>query len=324
MILLISKHEVKKVVRKKSLREAYGRELVEAAKKDSRIVVLDADLCESTMTCYMEQEIPQRFFEMGISEQNMVSVAAGLALAGKVPFVNSFSVFTTGQPYNQIRQGVALPKLSVKIFGSSCGLSDAGDGATHQSVEDIAIMRAIPNMTVIVPVDAIETKKVVRAVIEYPGPVYVRISRAPLPILTEEDTPFQIGKMSLIKDGSDITIFACGLMVYQALRAREVLADRGISVRVVNVNTIKPLDRETLKKYSQGTKGVITAEEHSIIGGLGGAVTEALSNQMVRIERVGIEDVFGQSAQTHEELLEYYSLTPENIIEKAEGLVKYK
>ena len=324
MILLISKHEVKKLVRKKSLREAYGRELVKAAKKDSRIVVLDADLCESTMTCYMEQEIPQRFFEMGISEQNMVSVAAGLALVGKVPFVNSFSVFTTGQPYNQIRQGVALPKLNVKIFGSSCGLSDAGDGATHQSVEDIAIMRAIPNMTVIVPVDAIETKKVVRAIIEYPGPVYVRISRTPLPILTEEDTPFQIGKMSLIKDGSDITIFACGLMVYQVLRAREILTDRGISVRVVNVNTIKPLDREAIKKYSKGVKGVITAEEHSIIGGLGGAIIEALSNQMVRVERVGIEDVFGQSAQTHKELLEYYSLTPENIIEKAEGLVKYK
>ena len=312
------------MVRKKSLREAYGRELVEVAKKDSRIVVLDADLCESTMTCYMEQEIPQRFFEMGISEQNMVSVAAGLALVGKVPFVNSFSVFTTGQPYNQIRQGVALPKLNVKIFGSSCGLSDAGDGATHQSVEDIAIMRVIPNMTVIVPVDAIETKKVVRAVIEYPGPVYVRISRTPLPILTEEDTPFQIGKMSLVKDGSDITIFACGLMVYQALRAREILADRGISVRVVNVNTIKPLDREAIKKYSKGAKGIITAEEHSIIGGLGGAVIEALSNQMVRVERVGIEDVFGQSAQTHEELLEHYSLTSENIIEKAEGLVKYK
>jgi len=191
-------------------------------------------------------------------------------------------------------------------------------------VEDIAIMRAIPNMTVIVPVDAIETKKVVRAVIEYPGPVYVRISRTPLPILTEEDTPFQIGKMSLIKDGSDITIFACGLMVYQALRAREILAYRGVSVRVVNVNTIKPLDREAIKKYSKGAKGVITAEEHSIIGGLGGAVIEALSNQMVRVERVGIEDVFGQSAQTHKELLEYYSLTPENIIEKAEGLVKYK
>ena len=324
MILPISKHEVKKLIRKESLREAYGRELVEIAKKDSRIVVLDADLCESTMTCYMEQEIPQRFFEMGISEQNMVSVAAGLALVGKVPFVNSFSVFTTGQPYNQIRQGVALPKLNVKIFGSSCGLSDAGDGATHQSVEDIAIMRAIPNMTVIVPVDAIETKKVVRAVIEYPGPVYVRISRTPLPILTEENTPFQIGKMSLIKDGSDITIFACGLMVYQALRAREILADRGISVRVVNVSTIKPLDRETVKIYVQEVKGVITAEEHSIIGGLGGAVSEALSNQMVRIERVGIEDVFGQSAQTHEELLEHYSLTSENIIEKAEELIKYK
>jgi len=315
---------VKELIRKENLREAYGRELIEIAKKNPRIVVLDADLCGSTMTCYMEQEIPQRFFEMGIAEQNMLSIAAGLALVGKVPFVNSFSVFTTGQPFNQIRQGIALPKLNVKIFGSSCGLSDAGDGATHQSVEDIAIMRAIPNMSVIIPVDAIETKKVVRAVVEYPGPVYARISRTSLPILTEEDTPFQIGKISLIKDGFDITIFACGLMVYQALRAREVLDNKGISVRVVNVSTIKPLDRETVKIYSKGMKGVITAEEHSIIGGLGGAITEALSNQMVRIERVGIKDTFGQSAQTHEELLEHYSLMPENIIEKADGLIKYK
>lgn len=257
------------MIRKENLREAYGRELVEIAKKNSRIVVLDADLCGSTMTCYMEQEIPQRFFEMGIAEQNMLSIAAGLALVGKVPFMNSFSVFTTEQPFNQIRQGIALPKLNVKIFGSSCGLSDAGDGATHQSVEDIAIMRVIPNMSVIIPVDAIETKKVVRAVAKYPGPVYVRISRTSLPILTKEDTPFQIGKISLIKDGFDITIFACGLMVYQALRAREVLANKGISVRVVNVSTIKPLDGETVKKYSQGVKGIITAEEHSTIGGLG-------------------------------------------------------
>ncbi|MFY9302989.1 MAG: transketolase C-terminal domain-containing protein [Atribacterales bacterium] len=303
------------------LREAYGKELLKVAREDERVVVLDADLCGSTMTTFLEKEIPERFFEMGIAEQNMVSVAAGLSLAGKIPFVNSFSVFAAGQPYNQIRQGVALPNLNVRIVGSSCGLSDAGDGATHQSVEDIAIMRAIPNMTVIVPVDAEETRKVIRASLKHKGPIYIRISRSPLPVLTDPQTVFQIGKMTSLAEGSDVTVFASGVMVYKALQAREILLKRGIYIRVINVSTIKPLDQEEILRYTENIKGIVAAEEHSIIGGLGSAIAEALSDKTIPIKMVGIKDQFGQSANTHEELLEYYNLTPEAIVEKVETLL---
>jgi transketolase len=307
---------------KENLREAYGRELLEIARKDERVVALDADLCGSTMTSLLEKEMPERFFEMGIAEQNMVSVAAGLSLAGKIPFVNTFSVFAAGQPYNQIRQGVALPNLNVRIVGSSCGLSDAGDGATHQSIEDVAIMRAIPNMTVVVPVDAEETRKVVRASIEYQGPMYIRINRSSLPVLTGPETTFKIGEMNLMAEGSDVTVFATGLMVYQALQAREALAKDGVSIAVVNVSTIKPLDKNEILQYAKNVKGIVTAEEHSMIGGLGGAIAEAISDQTIPIKMVGINDEFGQSASSHEELLEYYHLTSQAIIEKVKTLLK--
>ncbi len=306
---------------KENLREAYGRELLEIAREDERVVALDADLCGSTMTIFLEKEMPERFFEMGIAEQNMVSVAAGLSLAGKIPFVNSFSVFAAGQPYNQIRQGVALPNLNVRIVGSSCGLSDAGDGATHQSIEDIAIMRAIPNMTVIVPVDAEETRKVIRASLEYQGPIYIRISRSSLPVLTARQTVFNIGKMNLMAEGSDITIFATGIMVYQALQAREALHRDGISVKVVNVSTIKPLEKNEVLQYTKNIKGIVTAEEHSIIGGLGSTIAETISDMAIPIKMVGIKDQFGQSASSHEELLDYYHLTPQVILEKAKTLL---
>jgi transketolase len=303
------------------LREVYGKELVALGREDERIVVLDADLRGSTMSCYFANEFPERFFEMGIAEQNMISTAAGLSLIGKIPFVNTFSVFVTGRPYDQIRQGVALPKLNVKIVGSSCGLSDYGDGATHQSVEDISIMRSIPNMTVISPVDAIEMRKVVRGVVGYQGPVYIRINRSDLPVLTDENESFKIGKVNKIADGNDITIFATGFMVYQALQAREVLKNKGFSSRVVNVSTIKPIDVDKVKEYAKGIKGVITAEEHSIIGGLGGTICEVLSDELVKIKRVGINDKFGQSASNYEELINYYGLTPQAIVEKAEELL---
>jgi len=309
------------MLKKSSLREAYGRELLSLARENEQIVVLDADLRGSTMSCYFAKEFPERFFEMGIAEQNMISAAAGLSLVGKIPFVNTFSVFATGRPYDQIRQGVALPKLNVKIVGSSCGLSDYGDGATHQSVEDISIMRSIPNMVVISPVDAVETKKVVRAVVEYQGPVYIRINRNDLPVLTDENEPFEIGKMKKITEGEDITIFATGFMVYQALQAREVLKDKDISARIINVNTIKPIDAVKIKEYAKNVKGVITAEEHSIIGGLGGTICEVLSDELVKIKRVGINDKFGQSASNYEELINYYSLTPQVIVKKAVELL---
>ena len=306
---------------KENLREAYGKELLKCAKENNRIIALDADLCGSTMSVYIEKEIPERFFEMGIAEQNMTSVAAGLALVGKIPFVHSFAVFAVGQAYNQIRQGIALPKLNVKIIGSSCGLSDFGDGATHQSVEDISIMRAIPNMVVIVPVDAVETRKVVRAVIKYDGPVYIRITRNDLVNVTNEEDPFEIGKIFKVAEGNDITVFACGIMVSQALEARKTLLEMGISTRVVNVSTIKPLDLENVKKFAKDVKGVITAEENNIIGGLGGAISEALSEELIKIKKVGINDEFGQSANCYEDLINYYGLTPKNIVDAARELV---
>ena len=304
-----------------NLREAYGRELLEIAREDERVVALDADLCGSTMTKFLQDEIPERFFEMGIAEANMVSVAAGLALSGKIPFVNTFSVFAAGQPYNQIRQGIALPNLNVRIVGSSCGLSDAGDGATHQSIEDIAIMRAIPNMTIVEPVDAEETRKVVRVSLQYQGPIYIRINRSSLPVLTNSDTPFSIGKMNLITEGSDFTIFASGSMVSQSLKAREILEKEGLTIRIINANTIKPLDKNQVIEYSKNVKGVIAVEEHSIIGGLGSAVSELLCDKKISITKVGIEDQFGQSATSHEELLEYYNLTPQAIVNKIKASI---
>lgn len=309
------------MIKKSNLREAYGKELVALGRKDERIVVLDADLRGSTMSCYFAKEFPERFFEMGIAEQNMISTAAGLSLTGKIPFVNTFSVFATGRPYDQIRQGVALPKLNVKIIGSSCGLSDYGDGATHQSVEDISIMRSIPNMVVISPVDAVEMKKIVRASLQHQGPMYIRINRSSLPVLTDRQTVFSIGKMNLMAEGSDITVFATGIMVYQALQARETLMKDGISVCVVNVSTIKPLDQNEILQYAKNVKGIITAEEHSIIGGLGSAIAEAISDKMIPIKMVGINDQFGQSASSHEELLDYYHLTPQAIVEKVKTLL---
>ena len=309
------------MLKKSSLREAYGRELLSLARENERIVVLDADLRGSTMSCYFAKEFPERFFEMGIAEQNMISTAAGLSLLGKIPFVNTFSVFATGRPYDQIRQGIALPKLNVKIIGSSCGLSDYGDGATHQSVEDISIMRSIPNMVVISPVDAVEMKKVVRAVVKYQGPVYIRINRNNLPVITDENEPFEIGKMKKITEGEDITIFATGFMVYQALQAREILKNKGFSSRIINVSTIKPIDVDKEKEYAKDIKGVITAEEHSIIGGLGGTICEVLSDELIKIKRVGINDKFGQSASNYEELINYYGLSPQVIVKKAEELL---
>jgi transketolase len=304
-----------------NLREAYGRELLEIARRDERVVALDADLCGSTMTKFLQDEIPERFFEMGIAEANMVSVAAGLALSGKIPFVNSFSVFAAGQPYNQIRQGIALPNLNVRIVGSSCGLSDSGDGATHQSIDDIAIMRVIPNMTIVEPVDTEETRKVVRASLQHQGPMYIRINRSSLPLLTNSQTPFSIGKMNKITDGSDIVIFATGLMVSQSVKAREILEKDGLTIRIINVNTIKPLDKNQVIEYSKNVKGIITVEEHSVIGGLGSAVSELLCDSRIPMKIIGIEDKFGQSAGSHEELLEYYNLTPDAIVNKIKNLI---
>jgi len=306
-----------------NLREAYGRTLVELGAKNRDIVVLDADLSKSTRTILFQEAYPDRFFEMSIAEQNMISVAAGLALVGKIPFVHSFAVFATGRTYDQIRQSVCIANLNVKICGSSCGLSDFGDGATHQSLEDVALMRVIPNMVVLVPADANETKKMVKAMVKHYGPMYIRINRNDLPVYISEDGEYEIGKLYQLRDGEDILIIANGVMVSRVMEASEVLEKKGIYVRVINASTVKPLRKEEVLKYIKGVKGIVIAEEHSIIGGLGGAIVEMLRNvKHSPLEFVGIKDKFGTSASNYEELLEYYGLTPEAIVSAVMNLIK--
>jgi transketolase len=294
-------------------REVYGRTLVEMGRENPKIVVLDADLGRSTMTCYFEQAFPERFFEMGIAEANMTSFAAGLSLTGKIPFTNSFAVFAAGRAYDQIRQGVCIPALNVRIVGSSAGLSDFGDGSTHQSVEDVAIMRAIPNMTVLVPADGNETRTMTRAMADYRGPVYLRITRNDLPDVMPEDEPFVAGKPYLIRQGKDVVAFANGQMVSAALAAAEALAEEEISLRVVNVSSMKPVDEAALVSLTEGMKGIVTVEEHSLIGGLGSLIAEVMRGRNVPQKSIGIADRFGQSAHNYEDLLEAYGLTPAHV-----------
>jgi len=302
-------------------RQVYGETLVELGRENQNIVVLEADLSKSTMTCLFEKEFPDRFFEMGIGEANMTSFAGGLSLTGKIAFTNSFAVFAAGRAYDQIRQGISIPKLNVKIVGSSAGLSDFGDGATHQSVEDLAIMRAIPNMTVLVPVDGIETRKMTRKIVDYPGPVYMRLNRHDLPDLFPIEEEWTVGKSYLIRDGQDVVVFANGLMVSKAVGAATKLEKEGIAVRVVNVSSLKPIDASEIIRYASDVKGIVTAEEHSLIGGLASVITYILRGNPVPIVTIGIEDQFGQSAHNYDELLEAYGLTEINIINSILKLV---
>lgn len=295
-------------------RIAYGNTLVELGGENKDIVVLDADLGGSTMGKLFEEAYPDRHFEMGIAEANMTSVAAGLAQTGKIPFTNSFAVFAGGRAYDQIRQTIAIGKLNVKICGSSSGMSDFGDGATHQAVEDIAIMRAIPNMTVICPADANETAEAVKAMVEYQGPCYLRLNRNDYDNVTEEGKKFEIGMPSILKEGKDVVIFATGYMAGLALKAAEELENK-VSVKVVNVSTIKPLNKEVIIQMVRGARGVITAEEHSVVGGLGGAIAEALCKECKPIECIGVNDEFGCSAHCYQDVLTYHGLTKEHIME---------
>ena len=295
-------------------RQAYGQTLVELGKENPNIVVLDADLAGSTMGKYFEQAFPDRHIEMGIAEANMTSVAAGLAQTGKIPFTNSFAVFSGGRAFDQIRQTIAIGKLNVKICGSSSGLSDFGDGATHQCVEDLALFRAVPNMTVICPADAAEAVEATRAIAAYQGPCYMRLNRNDYPNVTPAGKPFEFGKPYLLREGSDIAVFACGYMVGVALQAAETLAGK-ISVRVVNVPCIKPLDRQIVAELADGCKAIVTAEEHNIYGGLGSAIAEAMRLAPKPMEFVGINDHFGCSAHSYKDVLEYMGLTEEHVIE---------
>ena len=295
-------------------RMVYGKTLVELGRQDERIVVLDADLGGSTMGKLFEAEFPERHFEMGIAEANMTSVAAGLAQTGKIPFTNSFAVFAGGRAYDQIRQTIAIGKLNVKICGSSSGLSDFGDGATHQCVEDMAIFRAVPNMTVICPADANETREAVKAIAGMDGPCYLRLNRNDYPNVTEEGAPFEIGVPKLLKDGTDIALFAVGYMTGVALEAAREL-EGSISVRVINVSTIKPMDKEMIRKMAEGCRAVVTAEEHNVAGGLGSAVAEALCENPIPMKMVGIKDTFGCSGHNYQEVLAYHGLSREAVAE---------
>ena len=302
-------------------REIYGRTLVELGQQNRDIVVLEGDLGKSTMSCYFEEAFPDRFFEMGIAEANMASFAAGLSLAGKIPFTNSFATFAAGRAFDQIRQSICLPNLNVKIVGSSAGLSDYGDGSTHQSVEDIAIMRALPNMTVLVPADGNETRAMTQAIAAYRGPVYMRISRADLPDVTAVNQEFVIGRPSVVRGGKDAAIFAAGAMVAKAIEAADLLSEKGISIRVVNVSSLKPVDEAALKAMAKDMKGIVTAEEHSIIGGLASLVTYVLRGTGLPIECIAIQDRFGQSAENLDRLYEEYGLTAERIAAAAVSVI---
>ena len=306
----------------KNQRIAYGEAIVELGAKNPNIVVLEADLGKSTMSFMFGEKYPERYFEMGIAEANMMSTAAGLAAAGKIAFASTFAVFASGRAYDQIRQTIAIGKLNVKVCGSSSGLSDFGDGSTHQAVEDVAIMCAIPNMTVLTPCDAIEARQVVRAAAEINGPVYMRMYRNEMPDYTNPNDKFEVGKVRVLKDGRDVAIFAHGTMVEASMKAAEQLEQRGISAKVVNVGTMKPFDNEGVWKIAEGVRAIITAEEHTYIGGLAQQVAFALRGMGKPIDYVAIEDVFGQSAHGVPELHEYYKLTPERIAQRAESLLK--
>ncbi|MBQ9993020.1 MAG: transketolase family protein [Firmicutes bacterium] len=309
---------------KQATREAYGKALAELGQKNERIVVMDADLSKSTKTADFAAVCPERFFNAGIAEQNMTGVAAGLAACGKIPFISSFAVFAAGRNFEQIRNSIAYPKLNVKIAATHAGITVGEDGGSHQAIEDISLMRSLPNMTVVVPCDGIETAAAVNALAELDGPCYLRLGRLAAPMVNGEDYKFELGKGIVLRDGKDAAIIACGMMVAPALEAAEALAAEGIDAAVINIHTIKPFDKELVLEYAERCGAVITVEEHSIIGGLGSAVAEAMSEAGVGIlGRVGLQDCFGQSG-TPAALLEKYGLTPAGIVKKVQETVAKK
>ena len=300
---------------KKSTRVAYGETLVKLGKINKDVVVLEADLSKSTMTAYFQKEFPERHINVGIAEADMIATAAGIATTGKIPFASTFAHFAAGRAFDQIRNSVAYPHLNVKICPTHAGVSLGEDGGSHQSVEDVALMRAIPGMVVLSPADAVETEKMIFAATEYEGPVYVRLGRLNIPVLFDEDYTFEIGKAVTLTQGDDVAILATGLMVSEALKAEKLLEEKGIKARVINVSTIKPLDTETVLKAAKECKFIVTSEEHSVIGGLGSAVSEYLSEvHPAKVIKHGIQDIFGQSADG-ETMLTNYGLRAENIVE---------
>ena len=301
---------------KKATRQSYGEALLELGKKNEKIVVLDADLSTATKTNLFAKEFPNRFFDMGIAEQNMITTAAGMSTCGKIPYASTFAIFAAGRAYDQIRNSICYPKLNVKICATHAGITVGEDGATHQMIEDISLMRTIPNMTVISTSDDLETKWAVKEASKINGPVYLRLSRLATPIIYNENQKFEIGKAIQIGNGTDGTIFATGVTVSEALKAQEQLKQKGIEVRVVDVHTIKPIDKEIIIKCAKETKKLISIEDHNIIGGLGTAISEVLTDEYpVKLIRLGIKDTFGKSGKA-EELMKYFKITAEDIVQK--------
>ena len=310
--------------KKIATREAYGNALAEFG-ADERIVVLDADLSKSTKTANFIKKYPERFFNCGIAEGDMISVAAGLATTGKIPFASSFAMFAAGRAFEPIRNSIGYPHLNVKIGATHAGITVGEDGATHQCNEDLALMRVIPGMVVLNPADATEARAAVKAAIDYEGPVYLRFGRLSVPVIYDDETyKFEIGKGDMISDGTDVTLIATGIMVAQAIEAAKMLKEEGISARVVNIATIKPIDRDIVIKAAKETGAIVTAEEHSVIGGLGSAVCEVLAEEKpVPVLKVGVQDTFGKSGKA-EELLEVFGLTAKDIADKAKKAIAMK
>lgn len=305
-------------------RNGYGDGVVEAGKKNDNVVVLCCDLTESTRSLKFEQTFPERFVEVGIAEQNMAGIAAGMAFSGKVPFISSYATFNPGRNWDQIRVSICYSMANVKIMGAHAGISVGPDGATHQALEDIAITRVIPNMNVIVPCDYWETKKAAEQMAEIEEPFYMRFGREKVPVVTTEDTPFQIGKADIYREGGDVSVIACGSLVYEALVAAEALSSEGIDACVINSHTVKPIDDDAITRAARETGAVVTAEEHQIHGGLGSAVAEVLSQTCpVPIEYVAVTDTFGESGEP-EQLMEKYGLKSGDIIKAVKKVLERK
>ncbi len=308
----------------KATREAYGEALRELGGQNENIVVLDADLSGSTKTAMFKKEYPTRFFNAGIAEQNMIGTAAGLAAAGKIPFASTFAVFATGRAFEQIRNSVCYPKLNVKIAATHAGLTVGEDGATHQAIEDVAIMRALPNMAVIVPADAAEAAAAVRFAADYNGPMYIRLGRSGVPDVFDASYEFKFGKAVTLKEGTDVTLIGMGIMTAAAVEAAEMLAEEGISAAVLNMPTVKPIDEDAIVAAAQATGAIVTCEEHSIVGGLGSAVAEVLAEKAsARLVRVGVKDTFGESGKPAD-LLKKYGLTAADIVAAAKQAIAAK
>jgi len=320
----LSQNLFKEDIEQEPTRFGFGRGLVEAGRENKEVVALCADLTESTKISDFKKEFPDRFIEVGIGEQNMASLASGLAAIGKIPFISSYAMFSPGRNWEQIRTTICYNDVNVKIAGAHSGVSVGPDGATHQAIEDIAITRVIPNMVVLAPCDSIETEKATIAAAKFKGPVYIRFAREKTPVFTTKETPFEIGRAEVFSEGKDVTIIACGPLVYEALKAAEKLFKEGIEAEVINNHTIKPMDKETILKSVKKTKCAVTVEEHQAFGGMGSAVCEILAQEFpIPVEIVGVKDRFGESGEP-DELLKAFGLKSENIIEAVKRVISRK